>query len=80
MHCTDVDHAVMSFERRLNKIMACTSGMHNFNVVADKVTIYRAALELARAHDQHFPMGLNDRKTVIENSRLLIEANAWGKR
>lgn len=87
MTTTDVDRAINRLSKRLDTIMACTSGMPNFEAVAAKVTVYRAALELARAHDRHSGMTMQDRESVLEFSPLTSKHLAtdeylnlvWGK-
>jgi hypothetical protein len=42
---SDVDKAVAALKRRLDRIMACSSGHPNFELVQAKVTKVRAALK-----------------------------------
>jgi len=44
MYLIEVDRAVARLERRLDTIMACTSGMPNFELVSAKVNQVRTAL------------------------------------
>ena len=44
MTTVDVDRAVVRLLRRLDKIMACSSGMGNFPQIEKKVTALRGAL------------------------------------
>jgi hypothetical protein len=41
----DVDLAVKRLRRRLDKIMACTSGMPNYEIVAERIAKLRAAID-----------------------------------
>ena len=65
MTTNDVNRAIARLSKRLDYIMACTSGMPNFKAVAEKVTIYRAALEIAGAHDRTSGMDDRHRAAVI---------------
>jgi hypothetical protein len=49
MSLRDVDLAVRRLRRRLDHIMACTSGLPNYELVAASVAKLRAALAAAEA-------------------------------
>jgi hypothetical protein len=48
----DIDLAIKRLRRRLDKIMACTSGMPNYPSIAKRVSLIREAIESVEGREQ----------------------------